>query len=462
MKENIREKGRCGTIKNSRKADIMEAEARETEKKVWVVSVNMGYGHQRTAYALRQFACGGRIINANDYEGIPPRDRIIWESIQKLYEFISGLYRIPLIGNVLFAIFDKFQKVFRFDPRRDLSKKNSQLKQIHFFLKRGWGQHLIKKLISANEGLGTNLPLLSTFFTPAHMAELFQYPGAIFCVICDSDISRTWGPLNPQDSNIIYFAPTERVVERLKLYGVKPNRIFLTGYPLPLELIGGENMKIAKEDLRHRLLNLDPQKRYVEKQKIFIEETIGMLPESADHILTILFSVGGAGVQKEIGIAILRTFFSQIKAGEIRLILSAGTKEKIKDYFEMNTAKLGVRNNENIEIIFEKNIESYFRKFNLALRKTDILWTKPSELSFYSALGIPIIIAPPIGSHEECNREWLCRSFFGLLQGDPTKKEWFYQYLEQGYFAEAAMRAFLRGEKLGVLRIGEIIRNLGS
>jgi len=43
-------------------------------RKAWVVGVNMGYGHQRTAHALRSLA-GGEVINANDYPGILPRDR---------------------------------------------------------------------------------------------------------------------------------------------------------------------------------------------------------------------------------------------------------------------------------------------------------------------------------------------------------------------------------------------------
>ena len=123
-------------------------------------------------------------------------------------------------------------------------------------------------------------------------------------MVCDADIARTWAPLNPQKSKIKYFAPTERVVERLKLYGVNPENIFLTGYPLPIGNIGKEEMEILKEDLRYRLLNLDPQKRYFKKYKILIESSLGKLPSKPDHPLTILFSVGGAGAQKEIGIKI--------------------------------------------------------------------------------------------------------------------------------------------------------------
>jgi len=36
---------------------------------VWLISVNMGYGHQRTAYPLKDLAFEEKIINANDYPG---------------------------------------------------------------------------------------------------------------------------------------------------------------------------------------------------------------------------------------------------------------------------------------------------------------------------------------------------------------------------------------------------------
>jgi len=423
-------------------------------EKAWVISVNMGYGHQRTAYPLRDLAFKGEIINANSYQGIPEKDRKIWEGTRRFYEFISNFSRIPLVGKTAFSIYDKFQKILGFYPKRDLSQPNFNLKQIYSFFKKDWGKDLIEKL-KINP-----LPLITTFFIPAFMAEFFNYPGEIFCVVCDADISRTWAPLNPKESKIKYFAPTERVVERLKLYGVKKENIFLTGYPLPLENIGvnppAGGLEILKEDLRLRLLNLDPKKRYFEKYKTLIEEKVGKLPEKSDHPLTILFSVGGAGAQKEIAIKIVKSLRERIKRGEIKIILSVGIREKIKKYFEKNLAeiKLNEAKPHCAEIIFGKDIESYFQKFNQVLRKTDILWTKPSELSFYSALGIPIIISSPIGSQEEFNMRWLLKSGFGIFQENPNyTNQWLFDWLEKGYLAEAAMEGFVEGEKLGTLNI---------
>lgn len=426
------------------------------EQKAWVISVNMGYGHQRTAYPLRNL---GQIINANDYPGIPEKDKKIWEGIRKFYEKVSNFYRIPVVGQTAFKLFDKFQKIFTFYPKRDLSKPNFQLKQTYLIIKKGWGRDLIEKLKTENAKLKTNLPLISTFFTPAFMAEFFNYPGEIFCVVCDVDISRTWASLDSKKSKIKYFAPTERVVERLKLYGVKSENIFLTGYPLPLENIGSEKIEILKEDLRYRILNLDPKKRYYEKYKILIEENLGKLPEKSGHPLTIMFSIGGAGAQKEIAIKILKSLTPSVKDGGLKIILSAGIREKVKEYFLNNIKKLNLEEylGRGIEIIFEENIEDYFREFNSALRKTDILWTKPSELSFYSALGIPIVIAPPIGSQEEFNKRWLLKSGFGILQENPNYiQEWLFDWLEKGYLAEAAMEGFIEGEKLGTLNIQKI------
>jgi hypothetical protein len=81
-------------------------------------------------------------------------------------------------------------------PKRDLSMPNFTLRNIFSFIKRGWGQDLIKRL-EANP-----LVLVSTFFTPAFMAEEFKYSNDIYCIVCDADANRSWVPLNPKNSKI--------------------------------------------------------------------------------------------------------------------------------------------------------------------------------------------------------------------------------------------------------------------
>jgi len=282
-------------------------------------------------------------------------------------------------------------------------------------------------------------------------------------VVCDTDISRTWAPLNPGASKIKYFAPTTRVVERLKLYGVPPENIFLTGYPLPIENLGTEKLGLVKHDLSVRLFNLDPKKRYANYYQPLIESYLGELPKESSRALTIMFSVGGAGAQKEIGIRMVKSLAVKIWAGEIKIILAAGIKGNVKTYFEESIKKLKLKDApaKSVEVLYAPDIKTYFQKFNQAIRTTDILWTKPSELSFYTALGLPIVIAPPIGSQEDFNKRWLLKSGFGILQENPIHtNQWLFDWLNMGHFAEMAMQGFIEGKKLGTFNIEKIC--LGS
>jgi hypothetical protein len=73
-------------------------------------------------------------------------------------------------------------------------------------------------------------------------------------------------------------------------------------------------------------------------------------------------------------------------------------------------------------------------------------------------LGIPIIIAPPLGSHEEKNREWLLALGAGIPEEDPNcAAEWLFDYLKSGSFAEAAMEGFIEAEKRGAFNIEQIV-----
>jgi len=424
-------------------------------KKAWVISINMGYGHQRTAYPLKSFAEGERIICANDYPGIPEKDKKVWESSRYFYEFVSRFKKFPLLGNIAFNLFDATQKIKEFYPLKDSSDSTFTQDRTCTLFERGWGRDLITKLSKKN------IPLISTFYNPAFMAEQFKYPGDVYCVICDTDISRNWAPSCGGESKVKYFTPNERTGQRLRSYGVKKENIILTGYPLPMENIGGKKMEILIEDMKNRILNLDPSGKYREKHGFIVREKLGKLPLKSDHPLTIMFAVGGAGAQKEIGIELARRLKKIIYYKRLKIVLVAGTKKNIKEYFEreLRNGGLGDLMGEGIEIIYANTFEEYYNKFNSALRKTDILWTKPSELSFYSALGLPIIIAPTIGSQEEFNKRWLLKSGFGVEQKEVGHvKEWLYDWLDAGYFADMSMEGFISGEKMGTEKIKEQIQ----
>ena len=223
--------------------------------KAWVVTVNMGYGHQRATHPLRHLSPGEEIVVANDYEGIPKRDRFIWKNSRKIYETISRIKKVPWIGEKIFGMMDKQQQIPWFYPRRDLSKPSSQVKQYYWAMQKlNWGKHLIDYLNTKP------LPLITSFPVTAYMAEFFGFKKDIYLIVTDTDISRAWAALKPKRSRVNYFASNPRAVERLKLYGVNPKKIYMTGFPMAKSLIGGPAQATVKKDLAQRLYNLDPKK----------------------------------------------------------------------------------------------------------------------------------------------------------------------------------------------------------
>lgn len=427
-------------------------------QKAYVVAVDMGYGHQRAAQPLHIIAYKDKVINANTYPGIPERDKKFWHKSREFYEWISKFKKTPLIGEKIWNIFDYFQQIPQFYPKRDLSDSNMQLRYFMSHIAKGWGKDLIDKLAKKP------LPLISTFFVTAFMAEYFNYPGEIYCLATDTDISRTWVPLDPNQSRINYFAPNYRVEQRLKLYGVRPEKIFLTGFPLPNENLGGVDLKILKSDLGYRLANLDPQWRYITHYKDTICKQLGKpcFSGKKNHLLTLMFAVGGAGAQRELGVDIVNSLKNKIIQKQLRIILVAGIRNEVNSYFKKNIRQLGLGKylDKNIKIIHAANKEEYFVKFNKALRTTDILWTKPSELSFYTGLGLPIIMSAPIGSQENFNRKWLTTIASGIDMEDVKYTEqWLFDWLDSGWFAEAAMEGFMEAPKYGTYNIQKIIEH---
>ncbi len=97
--------------------------------KAWLVSVDMGYGHERAAYGLKDLAYGPTIV-ANNYRGIPDKDRRYWRECQAFYEKVSKFKTLPIIGNFVFDAYDNLQSIPPFYPRRDMSHPNVQLKEL--------------------------------------------------------------------------------------------------------------------------------------------------------------------------------------------------------------------------------------------------------------------------------------------------------------------------------------------
>ena len=59
------------------------------------------------------------VVNANNYQGIPVKDKNFWRQAKVSYEFVSRFRSIPIIGIFLFLFLDSFQKILGYYPKRD-------------------------------------------------------------------------------------------------------------------------------------------------------------------------------------------------------------------------------------------------------------------------------------------------------------------------------------------------------
>jgi hypothetical protein len=448
----------------------------QLEKKAYIVAVDMGYGHQRAVFPLIEMSTTPTawnidkpfIITANDYPAIPRSDKFRWLCTRKIYESISRVQGFPIFGKRVFHLMSYLQKIESFYPRRDLSKATFPVRLVHFLIKNGLGKHLINTL---NEN---PLPLVCSFPIPALCAEKHGYKGDIYCLCTDTDIARSWVPLHPEKSRIIYLAPTSRAQERLKLYGVPSENIVVTGFPLPKNEEKIENVRAAEpltkqssdkiliENLKMRMSKLDPSGIYHKKFEKLLSLYLGrdFVKVKNDKPLSITFAIGGAGAQSNVALQILNSFAEKIRKGEVRLNLVAGTSTSIMKKFENAVHELFLEsyNDERITILYSTDKYEYFRKFNALLAETDILWTKPSELSFYAGLGLPIVMSPPLGSQEEFNLAWLHMIGAGFEQYDPRyADEWLFDWIDSGWLAEAAMNGWLNASREGADHIRDLV-----
>jgi hypothetical protein len=422
----------------------------------WVVTADMGLGHQRAAHTLSHIAEGG-VLTTGTPETTDEDEARFWRRLTWSYEVLSRARGIPLVGRALFGALDSILHIPPFYPLRDLSHPSPNNYLIDHLIRQGLGRSLIEKLRTRR------MPMISTFYAPALVAD-HAHDERVYCVICDGDLNRVWVASKVKESRIQYFAPCGRVMRRLRQYGVPDERIFITGFTLPRENVGGPGMETLKADLLARIGRLDPRGRFTSVYGATVRELLGGTPEPSggSERVTVTFAVGGAGAQVEIGLMLAQGLKQGILDRRFRLILVAGVNRVVEKVFQEFVSRIGLESalGDGVLIVREDSKPAYFDRFNALMRETDLLWTKPSELSFYSALGIPIVMAPPIGSQENKNQRWLVDKGCALPQYTPRLAlEWLTDMLKDGMLAEKALTGFIKNRKLGVYKIEEVLES---
>jgi hypothetical protein len=415
-----------------------------------VVAIEMGYGHLRAAAPLAE-RLGTELLECDRpplADGLEQRE---WAETRRLYEGMTRLSQLPLIGAPLRRAVETITDIPPLHPYRDLSRPTAGTRVLDRFIRRGLGRGLAERMAAEER------PLLTTFFAPA-IAAAHHGARDIHCVVTDADINRAWAPLDSKGTRIRYFVPSVRAERRLVSYGVPRDRITFTGFPLPHALLGGPDLPALKANLARRLVRLDPARAFRSSMRDELHHFLGPLPEVAGPP-RVAFAVGGAGAPVELVARFLPGMVEALRRDRLALTLVAGVRQEVAARFGELVAALGLEEElrrGTLEILVEPRMRDYLEGFHARLAEVDVLWTKPSEMTFFGALGLPLVFCPPIGVHEAYNRRWAREAGAGLKQREPRfAAEWLDDWLADGTLAGAAWSGFMRLPKFGLYRILE-------
>ncbi len=419
-----------------------------------VVAIDMGYGHLRPAHAVAE-ALGVPVLEVDRAPLAKDKDQKLWSYVRHYYEWASRASQLKGVGWPIRNLLERATEINDLYAQRDQSKPTMGVRLLSLLIDRGLGSGLVDYLRERN------LTLVTTFFMPAIAADRLGYD-KIFCIVTDSDINRVWAPLLAHRTKIRYLVPTQRARRRLRAYGVPESQIHVTGFPLPHALVGGAGMTAVRANLAPRLVRLDPSGRFREDLKHAISQFLGPLPvlTRGESVPLLTFAVGGAGAQVGLVRDFLPSLGDLLLSGRLRLALVAGLRRQVADELEACVRRAGLEDQLEaqgaIRILYQPTFTGYLQELNRLLARTDILWTKPSEMTFYAGLGIPIIFSSPVGTHEQFNRRWAREEGAGLKQRDVKHAgEWLKDWLQDGILASAAWNGFTRLPTFGLYQVLE-------
>ncbi len=418
-----------------------------------LVAIDMGYGHLRAAIALGSAL--GLPVSCIDEEPLADAaERRIWDRTRRVYEFVSRASQLPLVGGPFDFALGTLTSIPALYPMRDLSAPTMPVRYLARSARKGLGRGLVEHLRRTGDAL------LTTFYAPAVLADMAGCE-RVFCVVTDADVNRIWAPPDVTKTRIRYLVPGHRTARRLQAYGVPASQISLTGFPLPPELLGGRDLPVLKQNLAARLSRLDPTGAFRGAYGDEVDHFLATAPSpQASRIPLVTFAVGGAGAQAGLSRRFLPGFRRPIEEGRLRLALVAGIRSEVAGIFQHALEEAGLAGHlgKGVEILHEPDHLRYFRRFHALLAETDVLWTKPSEMTFFGALGLPLLLAPPVGRHESYNLRWAREAGVGLKQRDARfVAERLLDWIDDGTLAGAAWSGFMRLPKFGTYRIADLV-----
>jgi len=390
-----------------------------------VATVTMGYGHLRAARALADHL-GAELVEVDRAPWAGSSEQRGWRAARRTYEALSRASQVPVAGRPFLALLDRLTAIGAGPPHRPPPSVRFLRRQVE----NGLGAAMVERLAR------TGRRLVTTFYVPAVVADHHRMPAD--CVVTDTDLHRIWVPAEPAGSRIRYLAPSDAAVARLASYGVAPDRVVATGFPLPDSLASAAAADAALAQRRGR----------IERAR----RGVGTL-----HLT---FAVGGAGAQARRAHGLLRAVRPQLRAGRLRVTLVAGTRGELARRFRRwarEETPEGYRDGV-VDVLEGRDFGAYYERFNRLLSTTDLLWTKPGELVFYAALGLPLLLDRPVGRHEHANLRWAVDAGAAAPAPRPeAAAEWLGDGVAAGTLEAMAEAGFGRLPRDGARRIAEVV-----
>jgi UDP-N-acetylglucosamine:LPS N-acetylglucosamine transferase len=384
----------------------------------------MGFGHLRAAHNIASQSRSPILrVDRDPYmNGI---DEFLWKSSQFIHTY--GSRDKESNGKFLYSWFERTMAI----PENGVPPPLGPSRFVKTMWKFGAGDKLFETLSRDNP------TLLHTFYLPAILAMYHGYRGKSFLLLCDTDFHRVWAPIDPGKYDLRYCVPISSSADRLISYGVNKEKIFVTGFPLPSINTGGRDLRVLEREFDFRKSRLE---------------------RDSTAPLTIMFPFSGAGAYSNVLADLVKSIHEDLKEGSLRLIVSCGDSMHALRSAENLFVNYGIEESEFAEIMFREDIFAAFDEFNLALRSTDVMITKPSEMVFYGALGIPLVFLPPIGAHEEKNRDYLFSNECAVNMVPSTDfPRWLERSRRKGLLLELAENGFTRLPKNGGTAIDELL-----
>ena len=429
------------------------------ESKALVVTTHMGLGHMRAAYALTELM-EKPVVFGIDKDFTTEEEAVFLNRIRKVYYLFSKAMEIPFFGKYIFGILDRLMKFPGLYSTEEQKEKTLGTWLLDLIVRKR--KICIKLAQKASEN--PEIPVVHTFYATAVAMDRLAPDTSNWLIVTDIDINRVWVAGKPEKSRIKYLVPSSRTKRRLLKYGVSNKNIFVTGFPLPVE---NTDSSVFSNDLAKRIVRLDVNGSF---RKMYGKICLGVLglnqfPET-DSTVRIMYAIGGSGVQADMALKIVDSLKQGLSNGDFRLYISCGINRKVYDGLNEGLLERGYKEGlqNNVVTIFSEDFDEYYHRFNKALRDTDILWTKPSELSFYCGLGIALITTRPVGYHEKMNRRWLTEIHAAIKMPGRAEdcSQWLYDFLESDILAQTAWNGYLNAEKGGTRNIVKICHESGE